>query len=223
MPRLYLRRRQSRVMAVSAIVIFFALGVVFLKVNQTTPAPPKLSNQASTNPDSSSSSLIDGSPSSQADNSSGFTLNNFERSETRDGKKVWEVKAKQGHYMPQQNQAIVEDAILWMYRTENQTIRLETKHAKLILDGQKLVKAEAYDGVKIIQNDEVTLETERATYDQIQGSLIAPGHVTITSTLYTVVGDGLEGNTDSRDFRLLKNVQTSIYPQKKNHEKKKHN
>ena len=223
MPRLHLSRQQSRVMAASAIFIFFALGIIFLKANQTTHAPPKLSDPANTGQDSSYSPSSDSSPSPQAGASSAFTLNDFERSETKDGKKVWEVKAKHGHYMPQQNQAIVEDAVLWMYRSENQTIRLETKHANLILNGQKLVMAEAYGGVKVIQNDEVTLETERATYDQTKGSLSAPGHVTITSALYTVIGDGLEGNTDSRDFRLLKNVQTSIYPQKKNHESKKPN
>lgn len=211
MPRLHLSRRQSRITAASAIVVFFALGGAFLKANQTTQTLPKPTDHSIPGQNSDQTS-------SQGDISSAFSLNDFERSETKDGRKVWEVKAKHGHYMPQQNQVIVDDAILWMYRSENQTFRLETKHAILVLDGQKLVQAEAYDGVKIIQNDEVTLTTEKATYNQTNGAISAPGHVVITSASYTVLGDGLEGNTITSDFRLLKNVQTSIYPPKKSHE-----
>lgn len=146
-------------------------------------------------------------------NESKFVLNKFQRSETRDGKKIWEVDAKRGQYFPESNSAKLEDALLYFYKDDGSSLELTAQEAKLNFSGTSLISAEGYKGVTLV-NSEVKMQTEQATYDHDKQRIFAPGFVTIKGDLIDVSGYKLEMNMQSKEIKLNENVESLIRPKK---------
>jgi LPS export ABC transporter protein LptC len=210
-------RNQSLVLAVSIIAIFFLVGVLFLPsneeqiplVNFDLPPPEPTAQTASVGVASSAFPTPDASPTA---GSSKFTLQEFHRTEIRDGKKLWEAKGTQAQYFPEANSALVKQAHIWIYRPDGTVVTLTAGQALLHLEGTGLKGAEAEHGVVIVYDQDERLETEKLSYLKKDNSIFAPGLVTITGKLIDVSGEVLRGNLESNNFTLEKNVETVLKP-----------
>ena len=141
-----------------------------------------------------------------------FVLGTFERSETRDGKKLWEIKAQRGEYFPESNSASVEDAILTLYR-ENKPVELQAARATITLAGTSLNKADLAGGVKMVYLDQnITVETSSAVIDMSENRVIAPGNVAVTGPDFEMHGNKFEGDLKTHNFRLSERVTTILRP-----------
>jgi LPS export ABC transporter protein LptC len=208
-----LTKSQSRVIAVGLILVFFAGGIWFIQ-RQEKPAL-NLAGQDSSAP----SGPLPGSPSGAGSASAGaalteqpakFALSDFQRAEIKDGRKVWEVKAAEGSYSPENSSANLKKAKLWLYGKGNEVVELEAGSAKLFVDGASLSKAELFDGVKVVRNNEVTIETDRAVFDKVNNKIHAPGAVKLTSEGMDISENKLEVDITTREVRLLENVDSVI-------------
>lgn len=194
-----LTRYQSLALAGGTLVLFFMLSV-FLS--------PK--SEISSHADLSMSAL----PTAVADTTaaSRFVLGTFERSETRDGKKLWEIKAQRGEYFPESNSAAVEDALLTLYR-ENKPVELQAARATITLSGTSLTKADLTGGVKMVYLDQnVTVETPSAVIDMSANEVSAPGSVLVSGPDFEMHGNKFEGDLKSHNFRLSERVTTILRP-----------
>lgn len=215
-----LTRSQSLLIAVGTLVLFFA--VVYVIVGQDQRQVPKLSDgerariamesqggSANTEPVMPSRDHQPPKPRG-SDSESLFVLNNFERSEIKDGRKTWEVKAAQGEYFPSTASAKVEQAIMWVYQKDGEVVRLEADRAWLSLQGTALVKVEALGNVKLTKNEELVVTTEKAVFDREANLVIAPGDVAISGKSINVKGKAMTVNLDSEEVRLDSDVHTVI-------------
>lgn len=200
-----LSKGQSLLVAVASIALFFVVGISLMK---------REANQGPLREDPASSSAAASIPAAPAADApaSSFVLGVFQRSEVKNGKKQWEVKAKDGFYNPEKSTATVHDAVLWVYDKSGDVIELTAKEAILHLQGPALTKAEASGGVRVVRNGEVTVETEKAVYDKVNNKMTAPGVVRLTSDKADISGTRLEVDLNSKELTLQADVSTLIKP-----------
>ncbi|NDC36618.1 MAG: hypothetical protein EBZ48_01045 [Proteobacteria bacterium] len=223
-------RRQSLIISGASLLLFFAVGIIFLNSNRRSV--PIASVSSSIESSSFSSSPGPGGnaetagpttaqpPDAQASSEGGapgiFTMHEFHRSEVRDGKKLWEVKGSQAQYSPEDSSVRIVDADLSLLAKNGKEGRLRTKKATLYMQGPTLTKAHLAQGVTAIYDGEYTLTSEEAICDRIANTVMIPGPVNIEGSAIRLSGNSLKGDIDAQNFVVTGNVVTIINPHPKN-------
>lgn len=138
-------------------------------------------------------------------------LNNFHRSETKNGKVVWEVTAEQGQYSPDKASVILTKAVLFVYQKDNSKVALSADKATLFLDGTALKSAEVTGSVKV-HNEKALIETDLATWDNEKNLVHAPGIVSIKTESMDVSGKDMTVNITSKELFLASDVTSTVKP-----------
>ncbi|MCO6430764.1 MAG: LPS export ABC transporter periplasmic protein LptC [Deltaproteobacteria bacterium] len=196
-------RSQSIVLGIGTLVLFFAASIIMLKFNQGATLP-----ESSTPKESPRASL------SQEDLKSAVTLDNFQRSESRDGRKIWEVKASKGRYIPESGTAVLEQANLDFFRDDGTQVQLKATNAVLHLEGTSLLSADVTNGVELIHDENTHVYAETATYDHIGKKVHIPGAVKIVNEKLEISGITMTALLDSREFTIEENVSTVVSAKK---------
>jgi LPS export ABC transporter protein LptC len=202
---IYLSRRQSILLASGLIGAFF-LALWLLSRQNTAPSLPQRNNQVAT---PTPAPQTTGSASAQ------FLLNDFHRSETKNGQKVWEVKASKGQYFPDKQMAEVFEADVWVFRDNGEQIFLKAPEATLGFEASALTKAFFPKAVRVIYNDSVTLDTSAATYDKSTNSVFSYTTVTIVSDMMDLTGARFTADLTQNKVVFSGGVTTIIKPQVK--------
>jgi len=211
-----LNRQQSRILAVGIIVGFFVIGGALLSNQRrgmfvppvepvaeparSEPLPPEVQSSAAPTPTPDDTGAV-------------HVLNEFHRSESKNGKKLWEITGARAEYLMKENAARLTDAKLSLYRPDDQTVQIEAQHALLHLNGSSFTKLEASGAVVLKRGAEFTLKTELATYDGESQVVHAPGAVTILNGRLEILGEDLTAHVQDESMHLARNVRTTIHPE----------
>ncbi len=190
---MYLSRSHSILIAVSILILFFIVGLALL---------PKHTNRGAAKMSLELDLITEEGPK--------VTLNQFHRSETRNGEKLWEIEAKSGEYLTASNTARLQQSSVWFYKKGKEPIKISSDKAEIELEGSSLGKAHMNGNVKITYGEKGELLTDQATYDKAEDSISSPTKVKIHSALIDVTGDGLTGKISTKEFKLLRNVDSVI-------------
>ena len=212
-------KNQSLALAVSIIVLFFIIGILLMPDN-TTPPQDSQSIEPATPTAAAVEATISAAAAITPGTESKFVLKEYQRSEVRDGRKLWEAKGTQAQYFPETNSAKILNAKIWMYKKDGQVITIDAGEAVLHLQGAGLSGADASKGVTIVYNNQQSLETDKLTYDKAKSSVFAPGFVKIKGELLDISGEILEGDLEKNEFKLKKNVSSTLKPKVKKDETK---
>ncbi len=147
---------------------------------------------------------------------SAFVLNEFQRSLVQDGKTVWEILGRRGNYDPATSSAAVEEPKLTLSTQSGEPAILTAGRAVLTMSGPNLVKADLYDRVVLVYQDNTTLRTTRATYNKETEMVDIPVFVEIENDVVFVSGERLSGNLITQDFTLTGGVRSVIKPRTTN-------
>ncbi len=197
---MHLTKRQSWAYAAATLVLFFILGNILLARQERRGIPVEQPQGTAASPAASPGPGPEGA----------LTLNEFHRSETRNGQKLWEVKATRGRYFPEDRKAVLEDAHLWFYKAEGETITLHAEAAEIFFDQASLSRALLSRGVSLMMNDSLQIETDSAEYDNNTKHVFAPGAVSIKNERTEIHGKELKADLESRAFTLAHEVTTTI-------------
>lgn len=140
--------------------------------------------------------------------SSQLHLQEFNRVQVKEGKPVWEIKAKDAKYFTQENITQVSQPDLLVHRQKDEPLRLKGKLAKLVLDGEALKRAEVEGSVAVDLNQTTTMKTESGTYTTDTQLLTAPGAVYIVGRGFIVQGKGMTFAVESEELTLHSDVST---------------
>lgn len=143
---------------------------------------------------------------------SALHIQQFHRSEIKDGKLAWEIHAEDAHYYAEQQLAHVNKAKVQIYRDGGSSISIKADAGRMLLDGQKLRSSELEGNVEVVLDGELTMQTDRATYDVDAGAIQVPGLVKIKGPGYTIEGQRLHIDVESRKLHLQQDVETKIMP-----------
>lgn len=144
--------------------------------------------------------------------SSEFQLRDFHRIETKDGQKIWEVRARDARYFAEEGLTHVDDASVAIYRKPNSVIKLEAKAAKLYLTERTMQRAELEGEINIELDKSLRLTADFATYDAVKKRLTVNGPVLIDGPGYRVVGKGLEMEIDNEQIYVRDSVESRFQP-----------
>lgn len=216
---MYLSRRTSLVIAVSALVLFFIVASIFLVLEGRAKTIPSSSTLQAATPSTPTiainQNLITPSNDTATKLDTNFSLKEFHRSETKDGKKLWEIFGAEGQFLPQENAVQISKARVNLYKSDNEQIDVRADKAKVFLLGAGIGKAELESNVVITLNQVNTLKTEALVFDKTNSSVFAPGNVKITTELMEITGQVLNGNMEKNVFELKKNVVSILKPRVK--------
>ena len=230
---MYITRRQSQIVAVSTLVLFFVVGIWF-----TTPAnrgsqpkeptPPKTTVAANTPEPSITTDTEQDSkteqaatteestppetPTETAPEAARFTLEEFHRSETRDGKLLWEIFGKNARYIAETNSVAIDDCKLTFFAQDEKQIDLRSGTALVFLDGPELSKAELRDGVTLVYDETITVNTTDADFDRSENVITSDSFVTISGGWYDFEGTGLHADLDAEQLKLKTDVESNFNP-----------
>lgn len=151
----------------------------------------------------------------QGDLQAKVVIGEFQRSETKDGKKLWELYATEGRYYPDENRAELSKPRLTVYK-DNEEIHLTSDSATAKLKGTGIESVRAIGSVVVYSDKrKMHLTTEEAQVYKDENKIFAPKKVVIDTPMLTVEGEDLEGQLDVKKFTLKKNIRTTIKPRNK--------
>lgn len=209
-------RRQSIIVAILLISIFI-LASALLSGSKNSGRISKLAQELEIpqTTDVAQTTEPDETPTPGLSVTADFTLNNFHRSEIKDGRKVWEIKAEKGQYYPQTNSADINNATIWLFKPNGDSMEILAKRGKIYLSGTSLEKAEASEQVSMKFNQDLTIESLSAVYNKTTESVQIDGPVKIFNERIQIKGNGLDADLAGETFTMRENVQTIIQPEKR--------
>ena len=204
-------RKQSIGIALGILVLFFGLSFALMDTGSQASIPELPENAEALRSDRQAAGELS-SAIQAGELGPAVTLNRFHRSESKDGRKLWEITAVSGQYLPEQHSALVQEATLLFFQKDGKVIQLEADQAKLKVEDANLNQAEIEGSVRITYNDEISLATDQALYDRVNNLVTAPGLVTIDSDMIEITGKEMRADLDKQEFVLQRSVNSVIKP-----------
>jgi LPS export ABC transporter protein LptC len=214
---LHISRRNSITVALGLLAVFFIGSLLLIK----KPAAP-----VTTTAEVKTQEIL---PTAVPSQNVSFVLSQFHRAEMKNGKKLWEVEALRGLLDPQTNIATLEQASVFIYRDDQTTIHVTAPTAHITIKGASLTDIDAIGGVKLFYNNDYVVETEHVIMhrtpeaagsepeakEDSQGTVEAPGNITITGSQLSITGVGFFGDLSKRQFTIKNSVKSIFYPKNK--------
>lgn len=138
-------------------------------------------------------------------------IRDFHRVKVQDGRKVWEVLARDAQYFQEDNLVVVQEAAMDLYLRDGRSVGLKGDEARIILDGRDVKRVELTGSIEVTGADYV-VRTDRATYDHARDLISAPGAVEVTGRALHLRGDRMEVHVDSERVTLFEHVVMRVEP-----------
>ena len=135
-------------------------------------------------------------------------LRDFRRVGAKDGRKLWEVSAKDASYFAGEGITQVNDVSVVFHREDNSKLYLKSKAARLQLATEGFGKADFEGDIKVDVDDRISVRTDAATYDEVAREVLAPGDVAITGQGYFIEGTGMTMDVDEESLLIRNNVRS---------------
>jgi LPS export ABC transporter protein LptC len=139
-------------------------------------------------------------------------LQDFHRVEVKDGRPVWEVRAKDAQYFAQERVTHINDSSVIVYRRDHSSVRINAASAKLYMTEESIERAELEGNVVVDLGESVTVTTDMAVYQARTRQIMAPGRVSIEGNGYEVKGARLSLDLDSQLVTLSERVTSRFAP-----------
>lgn len=155
-----------------------------------------------------------------ADLASGFTLENFNRSENKEGKKLWEISGEKGLISTSGNKARIEKTKLSFFREDNSLVILTAPKANLKIEGGLVSLANLSGGVfveqvKALPNNSIqqySASSEAASFDRIANLVTTNSTTIINSRMATLTSGAVRADLTKKVVFFHKGVRTLIRP-----------
>ncbi len=209
---MYLSKKASRYLALALVAIFFAVAIFLIRSPQIPHDNATLIDRQIPN---ESATLAPSASPSPAASDAQVTLTEFHRSEVKNGKKIWEIKATRGEYLSGGSAIRITDAILWLYRENADTMQLKAQNALIKIENAQLREAELTGSVELVYG-KVVVTTAQAFFNPNTNTVTAPGPTKISSDIFETTGEGLSVDVTKRQAFFKKNVHSRVKPRGKN-------
>jgi len=192
-------RGQKIFLGISGLFLAFLIGSVALRSNE---------RRSLTFAGEENSAAAGGSV--QAQGGSGIRLQEFKRTQIKDGKKLWSVVASEASYYAAEDVAHVNAPQVVFYRPGGSEVHLTSATGKLYLKGEDLQRAELEGDVLINFDASLTVKSTAITYDS-SGEIVSSSQpVNIVGPGYEVNGVGMRLVVDNQIVDLLSQVDSSF-------------
>ena len=133
----------------------------------------------------------------------GMSIDKFHQVSTRDGVAKWRLEAGSARYIDPSKQAVLEDIAITFFLKDNQTATLSAAKGVLKTETSDIDVA----GNVVVQNQDVSLETEALSYFHEQSLVSARVPVRITGIEFQFTADSMSFDLESNRTTLVGNVE----------------
>jgi len=151
-------------------------------------------------------------------------VRDFRRSRVVDGKKVWEVAAREAQYYDNNKGepgqpplaegkalVVVRGPYLSFYTKDDREFSLRGEEGRVYLDKRDIERVELRGGIEM-KVDEYSLRTDTARYSRAEDVISTPGRVEIRGGDFELAGDRLMIDVSRRRLSLDGNVHMTLVP-----------
>ena len=129
----------------------------------------------------------------------------------KQGHTVWQLTAKDAQFYEKRNEIIVREPEITFYiEGGNRKTLISGREGHLTVDGRELRSVTLIGNVSV-RLDDLTLETEEATYDHARDLITAAGPVTVRGRQLDLRGLGMEVQVGPQHVRFLRDVHTIVH------------
>ena len=138
-------------------------------------------------------------------------IQNFHRVKVDNGRKVWEVSAREAQYLESEEVVVVDGPAVEVFLQDGRTVALRGDRGKVFLKQRELQSVELQGDIQV-QLGEYDLRTDAARYEAERGVIIAPGPVRITGSGFELHGERMEVDVAAQQPVVSEQVQTTMWP-----------
>jgi len=138
-------------------------------------------------------------------------MQNFRRVQVRDGKKVWEIAARQARYFEESSEVAVDAPEVSLYLDDGETIALRCGEGRLHLgmDARDVTRIELKKDLEI-QIGDLSIRTQQAVYDSEHNTISSPEFVQISGRGLFIEGQGYTVEVNEKRLTLNSAVRTIV-------------
>ena len=189
-------RHQIRFMlGITVLGLILALGYLSSQVGKD-PATARLINELST-PDATAETMVQ-------------RMTEFRRVKMQDGKKVWEIVARQAHYFADTNAVVIDTPEISLYFSDGEAVALRCQEGTVHLNGESDLLHIDLRGNLEIQMGAISLKTNQATYDHQKNTISSAGVMHVVGQGFTLEGKGYTVAVDTKQLTLKAEVYTTV-------------
>ena len=137
-------------------------------------------------------------------------MTEFRRVKMQDGKKVWEIVARQARYFADSNAVVIDTPEVSLYFSDGESVALRCREGTLHLDGESELLHIELRGNLEMQMGSISLKTDQATYDRQQNTISSDGVIHVVGQGFTLEGKGYTVAVDTKRLTLNTEVYTTV-------------
>lgn len=138
-------------------------------------------------------------------------MQDFRRVKMRDGKKVWEIAARQARYSQDSRELVVEGPEVSLYFSDGTVLALHCREGRVQLDsGEHVATRMELIGDLEMQLGDFSLRAQEAVYESERNTISSPGVVQVTGRGFTVEGVGYTVDVTEKLLTLNGEVRTTV-------------
>ncbi len=138
-------------------------------------------------------------------------LQHFHRVSLQEGRKAWEIAAREARYFKEQGMIVVYEPQVAFYPSQGEVVSLKGAEGQIYLKGKEIERI-VFQGPLEVHFSNLRITTQEAVYERKWDRIVAQGWVEITAPGWTVRGQGCEVTIAQKQLRLTRNVRTTLAP-----------
>ena len=137
-------------------------------------------------------------------------MQNFRRAKIRDGKKVWEIAARQASYSHEKNEIVVEGPEVTLYVKNGDVIALRCHEGRVHLNNDEEVIRMELSGDLEMRVGDFVITTPNAVYENERNTIFSDSPIRIVGQGVEVEGQGYNVDVSEKSLTLNAEVSTIV-------------
>lgn len=138
-------------------------------------------------------------------------IRDFHRTKVVNGRKVWEVSAREAQYYDEEQLVVVREPAVSFFLDDGREMALRGEEGKVFLLDRDLRRVELAGDIRA-RFGEYALQTDSAHYDRQTDAVQAPGRVRISGDELDISGDRMTLRVSDQRLVLDGNVKMKLRP-----------
>jgi LPS export ABC transporter protein LptC len=139
-------------------------------------------------------------------------IRDFHRVKVDNGRKVWEVSAKEAQYHEDEEMVVVKEPMVSFFLEDGRVVALRGNEGKVYLLGGRDLQLVELAGEIEVELGDYAVRAEYASYDRSSDVVVAPGKVEISGETFDLQGQHMEVVVGSQRLTLSGGVETTLRP-----------
>lgn len=223
-----LSRKSSHYLAAGVLLLFFSLSILLVRSNideqrvlaskvQEPLLGKQLENQESSsttvNPEAELSAAPEKETEANAEKSSiPVVFRNFERSQTKDGELLWQIRGEEAILDKETGRIEVKAGELSFNHEEFGRIEIEGDNTTINSQAGQILRAHSKGNVKINSPDKGSLESSEAIFDNADQNLRGDQPVKIRSDRFVINGQSFRFQFKDQVLEVMGGVESVLEP-----------